>query len=228
MNKLQCLNVAKNFLANNFKHSMQFLADKNYWRDSFKDQLNVTYHEWLIDAVASNLNNKQLASSQNNELCDEQILKIGHAQAPIKKRVEFAIQKKEKFRMIESKDKRVVHFLFNPGFPGKFSPFAKKVSRLLDGTLQEATETERKAYEDWIERYKNEELEEGEQNPLRDQDSPFFSFVLDGMHRLCFSTADDPFYKVPVNKYFPECVLVDSDGTVLSRVNEDNRKDDTY
>lgn len=35
MNKLQCLNIAKQFLSTNFKKSMQFLADKNHWRDSF-------------------------------------------------------------------------------------------------------------------------------------------------------------------------------------------------
>jgi len=33
--KLQCLNLAKSFLATNFKKSMQFLADKNHWRDTF-------------------------------------------------------------------------------------------------------------------------------------------------------------------------------------------------
>lgn len=37
MSKLQCLNIAKSFLANNFVQSMQFLADKNHWRDTFKD-----------------------------------------------------------------------------------------------------------------------------------------------------------------------------------------------
>ena len=35
MQKLQCLNIAKNFLSTNFKKSMQYLADKNHWRDSF-------------------------------------------------------------------------------------------------------------------------------------------------------------------------------------------------
>ena len=39
MNKLQCLNIAKTFLSNNFKSSMSFLADKNHWRNSFEDQL---------------------------------------------------------------------------------------------------------------------------------------------------------------------------------------------
>lgn len=37
MKKLQCMNIAKNFLSTNFMKSMQGLADNNHWRDSFKD-----------------------------------------------------------------------------------------------------------------------------------------------------------------------------------------------
>ena len=58
MNKVQCLNVAKNFLANTFKQSMSFLTEKNHWRDSFKDQLNINYQEWLMDQVTASLSNK--------------------------------------------------------------------------------------------------------------------------------------------------------------------------
>jgi hypothetical protein len=42
---------------------------------------------------------------------------------------------------------------------------------------------------------------------------------MEGIHRLCFSTADDPFYKVPVAKYYPECVVVDHTGKVLTVIN---------
>lgn len=58
MNKLQCLNIAKSFLSNNFKSSMQFLADKNHWRDTFKDQLNVNFRDWLMKEVGTTLSNK--------------------------------------------------------------------------------------------------------------------------------------------------------------------------
>lgn len=50
--------------------------------------------------------------------------------------------------------------------------------------------------------------------------------MLEGMHRLCFSTADDPFYKLPVAKFYPECVVVDSTGKIVAVINPDNRKDD--
>jgi hypothetical protein len=71
MNKLQCLNIAKSFLANNFKQSMQFMADKNHWRDTFKDQLNVDYKDWLMDSVSNSLSNKQKTCINNNQLCDD-------------------------------------------------------------------------------------------------------------------------------------------------------------
>lgn len=34
------------------------MADKNHWRDSFQDQLQVDYKEWMINAVTQNLENK--------------------------------------------------------------------------------------------------------------------------------------------------------------------------
>lgn len=46
---MQCLNIAKSFLSTNFKKSMQFLADKNHWRDTFEDQLNVDFKDWMYD-----------------------------------------------------------------------------------------------------------------------------------------------------------------------------------
>lgn len=48
MHKLQCLNISKAYLSNTFVNSMQFLADNNYWRNKFQDQLHVIYKEWLF------------------------------------------------------------------------------------------------------------------------------------------------------------------------------------
>lgn len=56
--KLQCLNVAKSFLANNFMQSMKLLVSKNHWPNTFKEQLNVQYKDWLYEAINKNLANK--------------------------------------------------------------------------------------------------------------------------------------------------------------------------
>ena len=35
--------------------------------------------------------------------------------------------------MIESADRRIVHFIFNPGQPSKMSPFTRKFIKLCEG-----------------------------------------------------------------------------------------------
>ncbi len=52
MQKLQCLNIAKSFLADNFKKSLQSLADNNQWTNSFQDQLNVDFKDWMYNSIA--------------------------------------------------------------------------------------------------------------------------------------------------------------------------------
>lgn len=228
MNKLQCLNIAKNFLANNFKQSMQFLADKNHWRDTFKDQLNVDFRDWMYESIANNIGNKSKASTFKDSICEEQVSKIGATKEPIKRRVQFGLEKKEKFRIIESKDKRIVHFLFNPNVPVTISPFARKYKRFLDGSLNDFTREEKNAFEAYIARMIAEELEENEKNPVVYENMPYFNFQLAGMSRLCFSTADDPFYKSAISKYYPECVVYDTTGEILARVNPQNIKEENF
>jgi len=73
-----------------------------------------------------------------------------------------------------------------------------------------------------------EELDESDVNPVKYEDSPYNNFDLGGMSRLCFSTADDPFYKAPISKYSPECVVYDTTGEILARVGPGNKKHEPY
>jgi hypothetical protein len=130
--------------------------------------------------------------------------------------------------MIESKDKRIVHFMFNPNVPVTISPFARKYKRFLDGTLSDFTANEKQAFEAYIQKMIGEELEEGDKNPVVYEDMPYHNFSLSGMNRICFSTADDPFYKATVSKYYPECVVFDANGEILGRVNPMNQKNDEF
>ena len=45
MHKLQCLNISKKFLSGCFMGTMTMLAENSYWRDGFKDQLNVAFKD---------------------------------------------------------------------------------------------------------------------------------------------------------------------------------------
>ena len=52
--------------------------------------------------------------------------------------------------MIESKDKRIVHFMFNSGLPTQITSFSRKYKRMLDGSLNEFTQNEKAAFDAYI------------------------------------------------------------------------------
>ena len=87
---------------------------------------------------------------------------IGTEKDPIKASVRHNLEAREKSRAIESKDKRVVHFLFSTGLPTKVSPFARKYSKFLDGSLAEFEAAEKEKFAGYAQRLASEELEEGE------------------------------------------------------------------
>ena len=66
----------------------------------------------------------------------------------------------------------------------------------------------------------NEDLEEGDENPVKFGEMPFFHCELTGgLSRLSFSTADDPFYKTSLAKYYPEVSVYDKNGELVSQIN---------
>lgn len=130
--------------------------------------------------------------------------------------------------MIESKERRTVHFLFNPGVPSVITPFARKYVRLLDGSLKEFEDEEREKFAGYIERFENEELEEGETNPINYEDMPFFTCELTSLNRIAFSVADDPFYKSIKSKYYPEVLVISVKGKVRARINPENQKHEKF
>ena len=85
---------------------------------------------------------------------------------PIKKAIHINFQKKENVRMIESNERRLVHFLFNPCVPSKVTPFTRKYLKLIDGSLADFEEQESQKFASYVHRMENEELEPDEVNPI--------------------------------------------------------------
>ena len=228
MQKIQCLNIAKSFLASNFKKSMQHLADKKHWRNTFKDQLNVDFKDWMYNSITDNLVNKAHSANFKDGICTDQMGKIGKEKDPIKSAVKDSINARAKSRAIESIDKRVVHFLFNPTVQAKISPWARKYGQYKEGTMQEIESKEKEAFDSYVENIINETLEEGQENPIKYGDWPedlFHCEITGGITKLAFSTADDPFYKTSIPKHYPEAVVFGKDGKQLAKVNPDCRQD---
>lgn len=115
--------------------------------------------------------------------------------------------------------------MFNPNVQSKISPFARKYQKFRAGQLAEFEAAEREAFEAYVGRLAAEELEEGETNPIVYGPMPYFHCDLTGgMNALSFSTADDPFCKTSVAKYYPECIVMNKEGEVLAKVNPTERK----
>ena len=183
----------------------------------------------MLNAVAKNLENKAKAAIFKDNIAKDQITNIGSEKDPIKKHVKISLEKKEKFRVIESKNKRIVHFLFDSGVKSKESSFAKKYRHFLEGDLDDFEKEEAEKFEGYVQRMINEEPEEGETNPVTYEDMKYFHFELSGgINRICFSTADDPFYKLPSNRYYPECIVYNQLGEQIAVVNPKYRKNDEF
>jgi len=150
MQKLQCLSIAKNFLKNNFMSSMKYLADNDHWRDTFEDQLNIDYKDWLYGQVGKQLENKAKSNVLKDQICNDKLKDIGTEKEPIKRSVKFNLAKKVKSRQIESKDKRTIHFIFNSGVPTKISPFARKYNRFLEGNMGDIEQEEKEKFDGYI------------------------------------------------------------------------------
>lgn len=118
--------------------------------------------------------------------------------------------------------------MFNPKVPAALTPFGKSYKLMRDGTLDETLAQEKKDFEEYIAKL-TEESDEPLVNPVKYDDSDYFSCLLSGgINRLTFSTADSPFFKASVAKYYPECVVVAADGTILARVNPKEKRCTQY
>ena len=80
---------------------------------------------------------------------NEQLEYFGKEKARIKNQMTAKQQRREKSRLIESVDRRIVHFIFNTGLPVKMSPFTRKYIKLMEGQeqLEEFERSEAEAFD---------------------------------------------------------------------------------
>ena len=95
---------------------------------------------------------------------------------------------------------------------------------MMNGSLKELREQEKKDFDAYVDKMAADELTPEDVNPIKYEDSPYHTFEMGNMSALSFSTADDPFYKAPVSKYYPEAIVMDSHGEVIARVGPNCRE----
>lgn len=190
----------------------------------------MVYKEWIFKRIEDELLKGIKSATFQDSIIDLQLEEVGKSKEPIKKAIEANFQKREKVRQIESTSARTIHYLFNPKVPCKITPFARKYLRLLDGSLNDFENEEREKFGQYIEAMENETLpeEEAGNHPIVYDFTPFFTCELTTLNRISFSVADDPFYKSQRSKYYPELILINLKGKVMTRINPSNRRADKY
>jgi hypothetical protein len=239
MHKIQCLRLAKGYLASNFLNSMtQLQANQHHWRSRFEDQLNISYKDWLLKKTLEEF----VKGSRVEDflggvggILGDQLKNVEATKDPIKKAMVANIQRKEKVRQIESKSSRTIHFLFDHGQPTRITPFTRKYARFIEGNLKQFEDEEHEKFQAYVQSIEAESIEGGNEewnvllrNPITFGNSPYYSFELTGLNRIAFSVADDPFYKSMKAKFVPEVLLINMKGVVKARVGHNCRRFDCH
>ena len=97
--------------------TMTQLAEHSYWRDGFKDQLNVGFKDNLLGSVLNDTQKFDHAGSLIDGLVSDQLDAFGTTKNRVKSSMIAKQTRREKSRLIESVDRRIVHFIFNPAQP---------------------------------------------------------------------------------------------------------------
>ena len=116
--------------------TMHKLARHNYWRDGFKDQLTVAYKDALLTSVRKDTEKFTEAGQYLDSIVSDQFVKFDVDKKRIRKNMAAKIARREATRLIESADRRIVHWIFDPKIPVQETPFAMKFGKMLEGELQ--------------------------------------------------------------------------------------------
>ena len=67
--------------------------------------------------------------------------------------------------------------------------------------------------------YVDETLDENDQFPIVYQNNQFYDLELNTINHVAFAVADNPFFKMETEKYYPEAIIVNNQGQILSWLN---------
>lgn len=128
--------------------------------------------------------------------------------------------------MIENKERRTLNFLFVNPFPIVLNEFSNRLRKFFDNKLDEYVTEMDTRINSFIDKLRNDELEEDENEanvyPISTQESPHVTFDISSVGRIALATADDPFFKLAPShkKYFPELVVYNKHGKIVELIDE--------
>ena len=160
---------------------MSQLQEQSYWRDTFQDQLSVAFKGSLFNQVLQDNKKFDQAGELVDDLVGKQFDIITKQKDAIKAAMVAKDARREKSRAIESADRRIVHFIFDPQQPIQMTPFTQKFSQLMEGAnvLKEAEEDFQRACDDYVEKIEGETLDPDQDTwPVKYDDTKFYELEL--------------------------------------------------
>ena len=210
--------MAKKFLGGCFAQTLTSLSQNSYWRNPFSDQLNISYRRFLIDKTITDMDHSTVSENVIDSFVHTQLGALVETKQSIKAANQERAQALKDTRVIESKSRRVVHFMFKPCGTNKISPFARKLKLMAEGELEEFEREERERVETYLDKLVEEQLEDHERFPTTFIDNPYFDLELNSINHISFAVADNPFYKTQVDKYYPEALVLSDSGEIIAHL----------
>ena len=84
MHKLQCLQMSKKFLAGCMKGTLSGLGQSNYWRDTFQDQLSISFKHFLVEKAISDSNQATVTEGVLTQVIADELRNMSETKSSIR------------------------------------------------------------------------------------------------------------------------------------------------
>ncbi len=108
--------------------------------------------------------------------------------------------------------------MFNPKQKTLQSPFVKKLNLLLAGDLEQFEIDEHERFEAYLDKFVEETLDEGEHNPVTFEVNENYELQLNSIKHISFAVANNPFFKIETEKFYPQAVVINAEGQILAHL----------
>ena len=88
----------------------------------------------------------------------------------------------------------------------------------MEDKLQEFENEEHEKFDEYLQQFIDETLTGEESYPVVFGSNPFYDLELNSINHIGFSVADNPFFKMLNEKYYPEVVVINGEGAILARL----------
>jgi hypothetical protein len=97
---------------------------------------------------------------------------------------------------------------------------------MLAGELEQFETEEHEKFDAYIEKFIEEQLEEGEHNPVTYEDNEYYDLALQGINHVSFAVANNPFFKLDTEKFYPQALVINAAGECLAKLGGDSEQAD--